>query len=135
MNEPSGDFPVDVVTAKFPNRQRIGETTNLKLGVKNVGDSTIPQLAITIFVDGGAQGPFSIRSDQPGLANPTRPVWVLENKYPKLAGEKQTAGAETAETNTFNFGALPSGKTREMVWQVTAVQGGTYTVNYQVAAA
>jgi hypothetical protein len=132
--EPSGDFPVDVVTAKFPNRQRLAETTDLRLGVENTGDKTIPELAITIFIDDGANGSFSIRSDQPGLANPNRPVWILENKYPKLAGESQTAGAQTAETNTYAFGPLAAGDTRDMVWRVTPIKGGTYTVNYQVAA-
>ncbi len=133
-SEPSGDYPVDVVTAKFPNRQRLAQTTDLRLGVENTGDKTIPDLAITIFLDDGANGSFSIRSDQPGLANPNRPVWILENRYPKLAGEKRSAGAQTAETNTYSFGSLDPGTTRETVWRLTPIKGGTYTVNYQVAA-
>jgi hypothetical protein len=133
-NEPEGQFPVDVVTAKFPTHQRLAETTDLQLGVKNVGRDTIPNLAITIFIDPDAQGSFMVRSDQPGLENPSRPVWILENKFPKLAGETKTAGAETATTNTFAFGPLKAGETKQIVWKVTAVQGGTYTINYQVAA-
>jgi hypothetical protein len=133
-SEPSGDFPVDVATAKFPNRQRLAETTDLRLGVENTGEKVIPNLAITIFIDDGANGSFSIRSDQPGLANPNRPVWILENGYPKLAGEKRTAGAQTAATNTYSFGPLDPGDTRQMVWRVTPIKGGTYTVNYELAA-
>jgi hypothetical protein len=132
--EPSADFPVDVVTAKFPNRQGLAQTTNLRLGVENTGDQTIPDLAITIFIDEDASGAFSIRSDQPGLENANRPVWILENDYPRLAGEKSSAGAETAESNTYSFGPLDPGDTREMVWKVTPIRGGTYTVSYQVAA-
>jgi len=136
-NEPEADFPIEVTTAKFPNRQRLAETTDLRLGVENTGEETIPDLAVTIFVEDGAQGSFSIRLDQPGLANPNRPVWVLEDKYPRLAGEPRPPGsspADTAATNTYAFGALDPGDTREMIWRVTPVRGGTYTVNYEIAA-
>ncbi|MGH2994669.1 MAG: hypothetical protein ACRDL1_14200 [Solirubrobacterales bacterium] len=136
-NEPEADFPIEVTTAKFPNRQRLAETTDLRLEVENTGEETIPDLAVTIFVEDGAQGSFSIRLDQPGLANPNRPVWVLEDKYPRLAGEPRPPGsspADTAATNTYAFGALEPGDTREMIWRVTPVRGGTYTVNYEIAA-
>ena len=51
---------------------------------------------MTIFLDDGggavsscvkATGSFSIRTEQPGLANLNRPVWILENKYPRLEGD------------------------------------------------
>jgi len=81
-----------------------------------------------------ASGSFSVRSEQEGLAIPSRPVWILEQGYPKLAGQTSSAGAEAAQTNTFSFGALAPGETREIVWNVTPVQPGTYTVHYRVAA-
>lgn len=137
VDEPEGEFPVEVRDAKFPNRQRLAETTDLRLGVENTGDQTIPDLAVTIFVDEGADGPFSIRLEQPGVANPNRPVWILENKYPRIAGApppKGSSPATVALRNTFAFGSLDPGETREMVWKVTAVRGGTYTINYEIAA-
>ena len=143
VDEPSGEFPVQVATAKFPNHQRLAEENDLELAVKNTGDETIPDLAVTIFVDQGADGPFSIRSDQPGLANPNRPVWILAQDYPKLItpgvsgkelDDAPSAGAEAAQTNTFSFGSLAPGDTVDAVWRVTAVKGGTYTVNYEIAA-
>jgi hypothetical protein len=88
------------------------------------GASNLPQ----------AQGSFSIRSDQPGLAIPFRPVWILEEGYPKLEGQTASAGAEAAQTNTYSFGPLRPNETRRMVWNVTPVQAGTYTVHYRVAA-
>jgi hypothetical protein len=136
-NEPEAEFPLEVATAKFPNRQRLAETTDLRLGVENTGDETIPDLAVTIFIEDGGQGSFDIRLDQPGLANPNRPVWVLEDKYPRLAGESRPPGsspADIAASNTFAFGPLEGGAEREMIWKVTPVRGGTYTVNYEVAA-
>jgi len=62
------------------------------------------------------------------------PVWVLENNYPKLSGQKVTAGAETANDKTFDFGSLQPGKTVEAVWKVTPVRPGLYTIDYQVDA-
>jgi hypothetical protein len=137
-NEPEGKFPVDIVTAQFPTRQRLAETSNLRLGVKNTGDKTIPTLAVTISIAGkegeNSVRPFSIRDPQPGLAVPDRPVWILENDYPRLAGSSEPAGAQTANEKTFDFGPLEKGKTVEAVWRVTAVKAGNYTLTYQVDA-
>ena len=48
-NEPSGDFPVQIVSADFPSKQKLAQNTNLTLSVANTGDKTIPDLAITVF--------------------------------------------------------------------------------------
>jgi hypothetical protein len=81
-----------------------------------------------------AQGSFSVRSEQQGLAIPFRPVWILEEGFPKLAGQTASAGAEAAQTDTFSFGSLDPHQSRAMVWNVTPVQAGTFTVHYRVAA-
>ena len=91
-----------------------------------------------------ASGSFSVRSDQPGLADPNRPVWILEYGFPKLltsdnedVGELDnapSAGAAAAQTDTFAFGPLEAGATKDIVWRVTPVQAGTYTVHYELAA-
>ncbi len=143
-NEPAGEFPVDVVAAKFPTEQRLAETSDLRLEISNTGDETIPDLAVTINTgDELSNQPFSVRSDQPGLSDPNRPVWILEEGFPKLiespADEKDldeapSAGAAAAQTNTFSFGALQPDESRDIVWRVTPVKPGTYTVHYEVAA-
>jgi hypothetical protein len=85
VTEPSGNFPVQVTKSKFPNRQLLAETSDLELAIKNVGDQTIPDLAVTVYTgETKADGSFNIRVDEPNLANPNRPVWILENEYPKL---------------------------------------------------
>jgi hypothetical protein len=142
-NEPVGEFPVEVSSATFPARQRLGETSDLVLEVENAGDETIPDLAITLWTgDEKADGPFNLRSEQEGLADPNRPVWILENDYPKLLtddidpaelDDEPTAGAETAAVNTYAFGPVAPGDSLSAVWRVTAVEGGTYTVHYEVA--
>lgn len=224
-DEPEGEFPVEIAAAEFPAKQRLAETSELTLSVRNAGDETIPDLAITVFTaeddpeeladadaadetsetgetgetgeetatdeqgeeipeeelgsaveqalqeelqaegeagedpdastatdteataDDGlsqADGPFSVRSDQPGLAIPSRPVWILEQGYPQIAGTESAepplgelsagSGAGAAQTNTFSFGSLDPGDTRDVVFQVTPVQSGTYTVHYRIAA-
>jgi hypothetical protein len=143
-DEPEGDFPVEVDSARFPTEQRLAETSDLRLKVTNVGEETVPELAVTIYTgDEKASGPFSIRSDQPGLADPNRPVWILEDGYPKLVtadtdldrlDEAPTAGAEAAQTDTFSFGPLAPDESRDMVWRVTPIQAGTYTIHYELAA-
>jgi len=174
VDEPEGEFPVAIVNAEFPAKQRLAQTPELLLSVRNDGDETIPDLAVTINtrrqLDAGeveietaieeedvtiseeelteeettvteeeeteplANGPFSVISEQQDLAIPSRPVWILEEGFPKLAGETNSAGAEAAQTNTFAFGALEPGDTIEIVWKVTPVQSGNYVIDYELAA-
>lgn len=141
-DEPAGDFPVEVTSAKFPTDQRLAQTSDLKLEIENAGDEDVQDLAVTIFTgDQPSSGSFSVRSEQPGLADPNRPVWILENGFPKLVTPQvkdletaPPAGAEAAQTNTFSFGAVPPGESKDIVWRVTPVQAGTYTVHYELAA-
>jgi len=133
-DEPEGDYPVQITKSEFPNRQRLAQTSNLQLGVKNAGDKTIPDLAITISTDPNANESFSVRSEQPGLADPSRSVWILENGYPKYAGETAPAGADAAQTKTFSFGPLEPGATKNIVWELTPVIAGTYTIQYRIQA-
>lgn len=133
-SEPAGKFQVKIVTSSFANRQRLAGTSLLRIGVRNTGTEAVPALAVTISLDRNAVHPFSTYDTQPGLASPDRPVWVLENDYPKLAGQHNSAGAETANDKTFDFGSLEPGKTVEAVWKVTPVRPGIYTLDYQVDA-
>lgn len=133
-DEATGTYRVDVVTSTFPARQTLAQPSQLRLGVENIGTKTVPNLAVTIYTDRLTEGAFSIRDKQPDLADPNRPVWILEPGYPKLAGQSASAGAITAYTNTWAFGGLRPGEVRQMVWKVTATQGGTHAVNYRVSA-
>ena len=44
------------------------------------------------------------------------------------------AGSSTAFTNTWAVGPVPAGQTRTLVWKVSAVRAGTYTLRFKVAA-
>lgn len=223
-DEVEGEFPVEIVSADFPASQRLAETSDLVLQVRNAGEETIPDLAVTVFTqaeesvpvvdeadaeaseeedteatdtegeaipesqlgeevdqaleeeldeqstdeesdapssedaeldasgDSGTgagtpvsgAGPFSVLSRQEGLAIPSRPVWILEQGYPR---EQDTAantpplgeitggsGSEAAQTNTFSFGPMEPDDTKTVVFRVTPVKPGDYTVRYRVAA-
>lgn len=134
-NEPAGDYPVKIVSAEFPVRQTIAETYDMKLSVENTGDETIPAITTSISLPGmGSTLAFAYRDPQEGLAQPQRPIWVLEEGYPKLAGTVGRGGAGNANRRTFNFGALPAGETADMIWRVTAVRPGDYEVAFRIAA-
>lgn len=129
---------MEIVTSEFPTRQRLADAAFLRLGVENSGDEAVPEAAITIEI-AGEQGensirPFSIRGPQEDLAAPDRPVWILENDYPRLVGEEINAGAQTANEKTFAFGSLDPGESVEAVWKVTPVKSGDFTLTYEVDA-
>jgi hypothetical protein len=112
-----GTRKVDVISASFPGKQYLADTTELQLKIKNVDDEAVPNLAVT--VDG-----FDQRRESEGLAEPRRPVWVVENG---------PVNSDTAFTNTWSLGEVPAGQTRTLKWTVTAVRAGTYTLRWRVA--
>jgi hypothetical protein len=117
-NEPTGTWKVRVTDASFPGRQRLADEVQLRIRVKNEDTRAIPDLAVT--VDG-----FNQRKDSPDLADPSRPVWVVD---------EGPVNATTAYTNTWAVGPVPAGQTRTLVWKVAAVRAGTYSVRWRVAA-
>jgi hypothetical protein len=136
--EPVGDYEVGVTAASFPSLQRLGQTSLLRLNFKNEGENDLPNLVV-YFSLAGKQGttaslPFGIHEQQVGLANPTRPVWVLAEHFPKLGDSSEKGGATTSDPKTFAFGPLKAGQTTSAVWKLSAVREGKYTLRYRVGA-
>lgn len=140
----AGDFEVAVTRADFPARQQVAGASDLVLAVTNRGDETLPRLAVTVWTGGGGagaskpSGSFNVREGAR-----TRPAWLPGPGYPKLLRGGVTlrnvdaapgAGATVAQTDTFAFGALQAGRTRTIVWRVTPVRPGRYTLRYAIAA-
>jgi hypothetical protein len=117
-DEPSGMFRVDVVRASFPTKQRLATSQRFVITVRNADTKALPNVAVTV-------DSFAARSEQAGLADPSRAVWIVDD------GPR---GGDTAYTNTWALGRLAPGQMRQFVWRVTAVQAGTHTVKWQVAA-
>jgi hypothetical protein len=136
--EPSGTYRVKVTRAEFPTKQRLGQTSLMRIGVRNSGEKTIPALAVTITI-AGQEGetsslPFGIHDPQPGIGQPDRPVWVLAAGYPKRDGSSKPGGTQSLSKKTFDFGPLKPGATIEGVWKLSAVKPGGYRVLYGVDA-
>jgi hypothetical protein len=137
-SERAGSYPVEVTSASFPAKQDVGQTSLLKLAVRNTGKHTIPALTMTINVKGkegeGSAIPFAIHDPQPGLANGDRPVWVLAATYPRLEGSADPGGASTSTSKTYSFGAVKPGQSVAAVWKLSAVKPGKYTLVYGIDA-
>lgn len=137
-NEATGSFQVKVTDASFPTNQRLGQTSLMRLGIRNTGQKALPALIVSVSVAGkegqGSTLPFGIRDPQPELAQPDRPVWVLAAHYPKFAGSATPGGAETSNQKTYDFGPLKSGATANLVWKLSAVKSGHYALLYTIDA-
>lgn len=146
-NEPSGKFPVEVTTATFPSSQRLAEHTHLVISVRNVGGKTIPNLAVTICNttcaypapsgEGTSVAAFAQYLNQPGVANHSRQVWVVD-KPPGPCGYSCVNGGAgsyvSADANTWQAGQLRPGATATFNWALTAVSSGKFVVAWEVAA-
>jgi hypothetical protein len=136
--EPSGTFQVKVTEAEFPTLQRLGQTSLLRLGIRNSGDRTVPGLTVSFTIKGergeDSALPFGVSDQQPELAQPDRPVWVLAATYPRLDGSSQPGGTSTSSPKTFALGPLKPGETTQAVWKLSAVRAGEYTVLYRIEA-
>jgi hypothetical protein len=126
-DEPSGRYRLEVVGAAFPPSQHIAAPSTLSIRVRNADDRAVPDVAVTVETagrPGEAPVAFGVRTPDPELADPARPVWIVD------AGPK---GGDSAYTNTWSLGRLDAGESRTFTWRVTAVKPGRYTVRYRVA--
>jgi hypothetical protein len=131
-DEPEGDFAVEVVRASFPEDQKLAKSSNLVITVRNAGQDTIPNIAVT--VDG-----LNVREDNPELADPERPQFVINGTPRDIGGfpeskEASPTGCDTAYVNTWACGPLRAGKARTFRWSVTAVKAGDFSIRWRVAA-
>jgi hypothetical protein len=131
-DEPKGRFKVDVTRATFPEQQKLAKQSHLVITVHNSGRKVIPNIAVTV-------NGFYYRAKDPQLADPTRPIFVINGK-PKSIGtyneevEDAPEGGETAYVGTWALGELRPGHSQTFRWSVTAVKAGPFRVKYTVAA-
>ena len=118
-DEPEGTFDVEVVSATFPEKQRLARQERMVVEIRNTDTEAIPNLAVTV------RPGFSVRSTRQDLADPNRPVWIVD---------RGPVGGGTAYTSTWALGALKPGETKRFVWRVTPVRPGRHEVGFQVAA-
>ena len=146
-SEPSGNYTVTVSTARFPASQKLAQHTHLVISVHNAGHKTIPDVAVTICNvtcrypapkgQGSSSQAFAASIDQSYLANPSRPLWIVDRAPGACRYSCQNGGqgaAVTAYANTWALGRLGPGRTARFDWAVTAVKAGRHVVAWQVAA-
>ncbi len=132
-NEPEGEFAVEVVDASFPDEQKLAQSSDLEITVRNAGDRAIPNVAVTV------DGLDYKKADDPSLADRTRPVFALNGVPVEIGGfpeakDAAPRGCDTAYVNTWACGPLKPGREKTFKWSVTAVRAGPYKVAWQVAA-
>lgn len=146
-SEPKGNFQVAVDSASFPAAQTLAQHSHLVITVRNAGTKAIPDVAVTICNvscaypapkgEGTSAQAFGADVTQPYLANPSRPLWVVDRAPGTCGYSCQDGGAGagvTAYANTWALGRLPAGRTIRFDWAVTAVQAGRHKVAWEVAA-
>ena len=131
-NEPEGNFPVDVVRATFPEQQKLAKSSDMVVTVRNAGNDTIPNIAVTV-------NGFDKREKNPDLADPSRPVFAINGVQVEIAGfpeakDASPRGCDTAYVNTWACGPLKPKQQRTFRWSVTAVKAGDFKVDWRVAA-
>ena len=131
-DEPEGDFAVEVTRATFPKEQRLAQRSDLVITVRNAGDGTIPNIAVTV------EGFEYVKADDT-LADPGRPQFVVNGLPREIGGfpeakDATPLGCDTAYVNTWACGRLRAGDEKTFRWSVTAVKAGRYRIGYSVAA-
>jgi hypothetical protein len=132
-NEPKGQFKVQVVRASFPEKQKLAKRSILRISVKNVDTKEIPDIAVTLHG-------FDRRKPDPDLADPERPVFVINGRTKSFgnipdAQAAAPAGQERpAYVDTWTLGKMKPGETKVFEWDVTAVEAGPYRLTYVVSA-
>lgn len=133
--EPVGRFPLDVVSASFPAKQSLSQHVVMRIAVKNAGSKVVPNVGVTILdkkADDEGHGTRSGAFEEAGspgntgnLANPSRPVWILD---------EGPVGGTSAYSNTWALGPLAPGRTRVFSWKVTSVKYGSHAIRWKVSA-
>lgn len=125
--EPSGKFPMSVVSASFPSVQRLSSHQVMKIVVRNEGQKTVPLVAVSLFEPSAktsAQA-FSDTSSDPQLASRSRAIWILD---------QGPVGGDSAYSNTWSLGSLAPQASKTFKWSVTPARPGHYKILYRVAA-
>jgi hypothetical protein len=138
--EVAGTFPVRVVSATFPDGQKLAKDSTMEIVVENAGQEPVPEINVTVKCSGkGLGGSFQTVTSDPDVADPQRPQFIV-NEIP-TAGERINPPLDPAPlerssalVDTYPLGPLGPGKTATFRWEVTAVKAGPYRLCWRVNA-
>lgn len=149
--EKAHDYTVQVTSASFPAAQSLSQHTHMQITIKNVSGAAIPNLAVTVCNvtcaypaapgEGSSSAAFAATLTQSDLANPSRPIWVIDKPPGACSGRSGyscanggAGGDASAYANTWNYGRLAAGASATFDWAVTAVTPGRHTLAWVIAA-
>jgi hypothetical protein len=150
-DEPSGKFPVEIVSASFPSSQRLATTSNMVIVVRNPGRKKIPVVSVTVKCkaqakggsggspSGGDTGGFAYRTTQRGVADPSRPRFIVNRiptRTPRVYDQGRLDPLERSSSyvDTYPLGSLEPDEQVTFRWNVTAVKSGPFKICYRVNA-
>ncbi len=127
-NEPAGNYRLEVSSASFPAQQSIAQSSTLSIRVRNADSKAVPNVAVTVETasakPGGAAVSFGQRIEDNRQSDTARPIWILDTA---------PTGGDSAATNTWALGRLKPGQAKTFKWSLTAVEPGTYTIQYRIS--
>jgi hypothetical protein len=161
-DEPKGTYPVEVLSAAFPKDQKLAKDSKMTIVVRNAGSKEIPIVSVTVQCPGqphknsgqatnsggsggsasgaGSQGGgFDYRTTFPGVADPSRPQFVV-NTVPTRTPRNYDRGRldplerSSSYVSTYPLGKLAPNRRAAFTWDVTAVRAGPYKICWQVNA-
>ncbi|HEY6781561.1 MAG TPA: hypothetical protein VI111_11435 [Thermoleophilaceae bacterium] len=132
-NESAGNYKVEVTRLSFPKQQRLAQVSELVVGVRNAGDQTIPNVAVTVHG-------FNYRKQAEGtqLSDPSRPQFAVNGVNTEIGGfpevkDATPKGCDTAYLDTWACGPLKPGREKTFRWSVTAVKAGPFKLTWRVS--
>lgn len=116
---------IDLVSATFPENQRLAHEATLEIVVRNPGNDAVDQFTVAIAPDGeGVTGTgFGSQTGGPGASDPNRPIWIVD-EIPR--------NSVTADSGVFRFGPLAAGRSLKLRWRVQPVRRGDHQLRWQL---
>lgn len=138
--ERAGTYPVRVLSAKFPEEQKLAKDSTMEIVVENAGEEPVPDINVTVKCPGnGLGGSFMTVTGDADVADPERPQFIVnqiptatERKPPPL--DPAPLERSSALVDTYPLGPLDAGRRATFRWDVTAVKAGDYRLCWRVNA-
>lgn len=138
--ERAGTYPVRVLSATFPQEQKLAKDSQMRIVVENAGDEEVPVINVTVKCEGkGLGGSFMTVTSDADVADPERPQFIVnqiptatERKPPPL--DPAPLERSSALVDTYPLGPLAPGRRATFRWDVTAVKAGDYRLCWRVNA-
>lgn len=116
---------VELVDARFAPLQKLAKQETMRITVRNPTDKPIEQITATVSPGDPAMSGsgFNTRSADPNVADPDRPIWVVE-EAPK--------NGVTADPAVTRLGPIPAGESASFTWKLMPVRPGTWKVRWTI---